>query len=532
MATLSPTEKAQRPAGIIGLSWDDINVSPHKILIGKEKAYFESLLKDCIVGMRELADKSAGVVAGFKNLETVLREGRAFFLNGNVLVSDDLDKTFSLRIASYEMGRSAGFEKMLKLVRRKLLPVESIGGESFQKEEFENALSAAYAFEQRRVAAVHRISSAMNDCLTRLTRDKNLQLALCAFTQTDDPDAFLRTRREQTQSSTRNLFEWLQVSNTVVGAFSSQLTFDGWFEAIEKLGALVGSASEHEIELSKPIGTRITPRRRAAIATAVSTGLDELANLARNQTTFPESPMKDVYRIHFLLGELEKSLPDGVANNHQRQLDIVTSRFIRASDALAYTIGVEQDQDLTPPERERFLNHIKSTLDKMDATRSSTPTTPSSPDPKRTEVRRERREEIQLEKQAEARDELLHRILEIKESSTTPRAQTESALVFFPARLEQEFSTWTDTFPEYARDGIKELLAAATRGDRVDSKPINIEKKMFELRLLGCGYRIYCTRSKNNELVVLGFGPKESQKQDILTAHGRFRLFCAGSSPA
>jgi ribosomal protein L6P/L9E len=54
-------------------------------------------------------------------------------------------------------------------------------------------------------------------------------------------------------------------------------------------------------------------------------------------------------------------------------------------------------------------------------------------------------------------------------------------------------------------------------------------KKMFELRLVGSGYRIYCTRSNQNELIVLGFGSKESQRIDIATAHTRYRNFFASS---
>jgi putative addiction module killer protein len=532
MTTLTQAEKAQRGAGIIGLAFNDINVSPHHILIKKEREFITNVLKDSITGLRELAEKSGAVVSSFDALKTVLQEGRAFFINGEASIPENLDRIHALRVASYETGRTKGFEKILKLVRKKLLDTETIGGESFQKGEFEAALIASHQLELRRVAAVHRVSTALNDCLARLAKDKHLQIALCALAKCEDHDGFIRARREETQTSTRNLFEWVATATTVQTAFCPELTFEGWFSKLNRLGALFETTSASEIQLSKPIGELLSPRRRSVIASGVPTALDEIAQLARHYTALVESPIKDVYRINFLLGELEKELPHDVADSHRKQLAVVTSRFITDSDSLVYTIGVEQDELFSSHERARFLDHIKATIDTIETRPVRQLPSVHAPEFKRTDVRRERREEIQLEKASEAKEELLQRILEIKEAAPAPRAQTESTLLFFPARLEQEFATWTDTFPEHTRAGVKALLYSAARGERVDFKPINIEKKIFELRMLGCGYRIYCTRSKDNELVVLAFGPKESQKQDILTAHGRFRHFCAGSEPA
>lgn len=529
MINISQAEKAVRGAGIHALSWKESNVSPHSIIIRKEREFFSKIVKDSLTGLQDLADKSAGVVSAFENLQSVVKEARLFFLNGNTAATEDLDRIFALRIASYEIGRTTGFEKVIRLVRRKLLPVETIGGASFQKEEFEAALAESLAFEQRRVAGVHRISTALNDCVTRLSRDKNLQLALCTLSKCDDVETFVRTRREEAQTSTRNLFEWLQQATTVHAAFCPEFIFEGWFAKFHKLGSLLEFTPDTDFQLSKPIGTMISAQRRATIASSVVKALDEVAYLARHYNEFPESPTKDIYRIHFLLGELEKALPTEVADAHRKQLSLVTSRFIQHPEGLVHTIGVEQDLRFSEQERTQFLDHIKRSLDSIDEPPADTPYTPSIPDLKRSEIRRERREEIQLEREAEAEQALRERILEIKEASQPPRTKSHNALTFFPPRLEQEFLTWTETFPEHVRNSVKGLLETAARGERVDSKVINIEKKIFELRLLGCGYRIYCTRSKNNDLVVLGFGAKESQKQDILTAHGRFRHFCANS---
>jgi putative component of toxin-antitoxin plasmid stabilization module len=119
---------------------------------------------------------------------------------------------------------------------------------------------------------------------------------------------------------------------------------------------------------------------------------------------------------------------------------------------------------------------------------------------------------------------------ELKASSAPQVPRYDATTRFFPPRLEHEFHTGASDFQDFVLSGAHDLLERATKGERVDFKLIPIEKKMLELRLIGGGgggIRIYCTRAKNSQVIVLGFGTKTSQKQDILTAYDRYRNLAA-----
>ncbi len=255
--------------------------------------------------------------------------------------------------------------------------------------------------------------------------------------------------------------------------------------------------------------------------------LDDIAFLSRKHTTLVESPIKDIFRIHFLLTELLKQLPTNLADSHKKSLESVTNRFRQNPDRPVYLIGIECDSLLPEQERTLLLRYLAQS-------QPATPPAPPVSEPihivqeRRTKICRELKESLELDRMKQQVQEGMWRFQELKASSAPQVPRYDATTRFFPPRLEQEFHTWFSDFQDFVQVGAHDLFDRATKGERVDFKLIPIEKKMFELRLIGgSGIRIDCTRAKNNQLIVLGFGTKSSQKQDILTAYDRYRNLAA-----
>lgn len=532
-------------AGLIALSLTEAcHVSPHTMLVERERAQIAGLIQKSFIGLRGICDRASTAVAAFTALQELLREGRSYFfgahapsfeqktpLHAAVSPSDapSEEKMFSVRRGVYALGRAEGFDKILKQTRKKMASTIVLEGSVFKKQDVEEMILTSQRLEAQRIERLHRVSTALDACVQMVSKDKHLQNTLCAIGGMTDGEKFAQSRRDEGRRSTKQLFEWNSAATNAHAAFSPVLNFEGWIKSLASFKDTFPASGQQYSPGSIKLADALSPERKLGFAQTVVNLLDDIAFLSRKHTTMPESPIKDIYRMHFLLGELQKQLPGDIANQHQNQLDEVTQRFLQHRDCSVYMIGIECDNLLPDHEKTLLLRHLVQ----------SQPTTPPSlpvlepshiVTERRTKIRRELKESLELDRMKQQMQEVMGRIQELKASSPTPAPKNDAITRFFPSRLEEEFHTWLSDFQDFVRAGAHDLIDRATKGERVDSKPIPIEKKMFELRLIGgSGIRIYCTRSKNNELVVLGFGTKTSQKQDILTAHERYRNFIAST---
>lgn len=516
--------RAYFPAGIIALSLTEPHhVSPHKILVEKERAHIAGLIQESFTGLADISAKASATVSAFTLLSDVLREGRTYFYGDASGAPVTIDPLFSLRRSMYAVGKLQGFDKTLKHLRRRVSETIEIEGRFHAVSEVEEIVETCRTLEKRRIEATHSFSRSIDECIQRLSKDIHLQNTLCAITGLSDGEKFTQERKDWAKRATKHLFEWNNSATTAHTAFTTGLTYDGWLVNLAKykevFSATASDCSTPKVFLSEAL----SPEKKHAFAHAVVNVLDDIARLARKHSTMPESPIKDILRIHFALSELEKNPPEDVAIFHSRNLEKLTSRLLEHPDCSIYLIAVECDTTLPEVDKALILRHFTQAQSLLPA-----PVAPTEEGrivhEKRTRIRRELKESLDNSRSQLEVQELLARMQELRESSSSPHPKKEGAICFFPQRLQQEFDDWLAGFQEFVQVSARELLKGAAKGDRVDFKPIPIEKKIFELRLIGgSGIRVYCTRTKGGDLVVLGFGTKTSQHQDILTAHERYR---------
>jgi putative addiction module killer protein len=525
MPTLSPHAKSFFTAGISGLRWAEANISPHRYLIEKERAYVSETVKESFNGLLALALKANQAIAAFEDLQSVMSEGRRYFIPGDVYGEGNKDPNFDLRQLAYHQGRKLGFEKGERHLTKNIHQVNAVVEHHFSKEEIQEAVRAAARIEGRRVSAAHSFSGLLEESVRMMTKDVAVLHAVCLLGRVDDADRFARDRREDVRLSRKNLFEWLNGARDSYEAFCAEFVMEGWLRSVARIGGMLEGASHADFQPSEPLGNLIPDDRKRALSAALVKLLDEIAVHARVYTAFPESPGKDLLRIEFFLGELEKPLPALLREEHTRQLGVVTARFLDHPQHLLYLVAVSEDA-----EHHRLLDHlVRAQGDRERASVSDITEVTPCPHESRTLIRREIRQSQQNERTERELSELMGSIAEARDASVSERAPAVKSVRYFPTRIEQELATFAADLPEHVQASLFTLIERCAAGEKVDSKAINIEKKIFELRLVGSGYRIYCTRSSKNELVVLGFGSKESQRTDIVTAHGRYRNFVAAN---
>ena len=530
MSSLSAKAKSDFPAGIVGLRWSEAAISPHRFLIEKEREYVSQTIKESFDGLLALTVKAKQALAAFEDLQIVLQEGRRYFIPADTYSDGKQDPQFDLRQVAYLHGKKFGFEKAERHLAKILPQVVAVVGSPFSREELQETVRTAGQIEHRRLTSTHLFSRLLEESVQMMTRDIAVLNAVCLLGHVDDANRFARDRREDVRLSRKNLFEWSNGARDPYEAFCNELVMEGWVRSVAHLGELLKGASHKEFLPSEPLGNLISYDRKRALSAALVKILDEVAVHARVYTAFPESPGKDLLRMEFFIGELQKSLPMDVREEHLRQLSAVTDRFLDHPQHVLYLVAVAENAQSSEAQPHRLLDHILQAQGQRErAPISEARELSPFPHESRTQIRREIRQSQQSERVERELAELMGTIADVRDSSAPERGVAATSIRYFPARIEQEFQTLAADLPEHVRASLFSLVERCARGEKVDSKPIAIEKKMFELRLVGSGYRIYCTRSNQNELIVLGFGSKESQRIDIATAHARYRNFFASS---
>jgi putative addiction module killer protein len=388
-------------------------------------------------------------------------------------------------------------------------------------------LLACQQLETKRLSATHTFSRSIDECLQKVSKDKHLQNTLCALAGLTDGDKFVQARRDEGRRTTKQLFEWNNSATTAFKAFYPAITYDGWLVHLAKYKDIFRVTASDTSPIPILLSDALSPEKRKALASAVVDVLDGVAALARKHATIPESPIKDILQVHFVLQEMQKDLPAELSRAHSQTLERLTARVLKHPDCAVYLISLESDSALPDQDKTLILRHFTQAQSLIPAPHISSDGPRYSPE-KRTRIRRELRETLENDRAQLQLQEVLGRIAELREASAPTHLKKESPIRYYPARLEQEFSEWLSGFQDFVQSSARELLERAAKGERVDCKPIPIEKKIFELRLIGgSGIRMYCTRTKSGDFVLLGFGTKNSQSQDILTAHDRYRNLSA-----
>ena len=532
-------------AGLIALSWtESYHLSPHTMLVERERALISSMIQKSFVGLAGICSKAASAVAALNALQELLQEGRQYFFEASVPSCEPLslphlqtsqpntqsvENIFSVRRGLYALGKMEGFEKILKHTRRNLKATVLLECTVFQKEQVEEIIVRCQELGAQRMERLHKVSHALDACVQMVSKDKYLRNTLCAIGGMTDGEKFAQSRREEGPRLTKQLFERNAAATTAHSAFRPVFNFDDWINSLALLKDSFPASAQHYSPVAGKLAEVLSPERTHGFMRTVIKLLDDIAFLSRKHPTLVESPIKEIFRIHFLLAGLQKQLPTTLADSHNKPPESVTNLFLQHPDRPAYIIGIECDNLLPIQERTLLLRQLAQS-------QPATPPAPPVSEPmhtvqeRRTKIRRELKESLELVRMKQQVQEVMGRSQELKASSAPQVPRYDATTRFFPPRLEHEFHTWASDFQDFVLSGAHDLLERATKGERVDFKLIPIEKKMFELRLIGGGgggIRIYCTRAKNSQVIVLGFGTKTSQKQDILTAYDRYRNLAA-----
>lgn len=526
MSSLSLAPRTHLPAGIVALRLTETHhISPHKALVERERAHIAGLIQQSFSGLAEISSKAATTVAAFQALQDAISEGRTYFFGTTGVADSLMDPLLALRRSLYELGKSQGFDKTLKLLRRNLSDTVEIEKRLYQRAEIEGILICSQNLEMKRLSAIHAFSRSIDDSVQTVSKDKHLQNTLCALAGLDDGEKFAQTRKEEGRLTTKRLFEWNRSATTTYRAFNPDLSYDGWLVHLAKYKEVFSVTANDSTPISVFLSDALTPAKRRSLASAVVDVLDGIAALARKHATIPPSPIRDILEIHFVLQELQKELPAELVHTHNQTLKALTTRVLSHPDCAVYLISVEFDSALPDEDKNLILRHFTQAQALLSEPTPPAQGTRVSPE-KRTRIRRELRESLENDRAEIQLKEVLGRIEELRESSAPSKPKRESLIRYFPSRLEQEFGEWLSGYQDFVQASARDLLERAAKGERVDSKHIPIEKKIVELRLVGgSGIRMYCTRAKSGEYVMLGFGNKNSQNQDILTAHDRYRNF-------
>ncbi len=528
MASVPLSPQAALPAGIIALRLTETHhISPHQVLVERERAHIAGLIQQSFSGLANISSKAANTVAAFQTLQAVLAEGRAYFF-GTTGVPDALQEPImALRRSCYELGKLQGFEKTLKCLRKNPFGMVEIANNVYQKSEIAEMVLFCQSLEVKRISAIHAFSRSVDESAQTVCKDKHLQNTLCALAGLNDGEKFAQTRRDEGRRTTKQLFEWNKSATTAYRAFNPSLSYDGWLVHLAKYKDIFHVTASDSTPTPVFLSDALTPERRHALASSVVEVLDGIAALARKHAIIPPSPIRDMLQIHFVLQELKKDLPAHLVLTHNQTLDTLTNRVLNHPDCAAYLIAVEFDSSLPDEDKALILRHF-TRAHALRPEPSPSPEGPRVSPEKRTRIRRELRETLENDRAQIELQEVMGRIEELRESSAQTNPRRESQICYFPSRLEQEFKDWLSGYQDFVQSQARDLLERASKGERVDFKPIPIEKKIFELRLVGgSGIRMYCTRSAGGELVMLGYGNKNSQSQDILTAHKRYLHFIA-----
>lgn len=520
--------KTDLPAGILALRLTEAHhISPHKVLVERERAHISGLIQQSFSGLAEISSKAASTIAAFKTLQDTISEGRAYFFHATGVADPISDPLLALRRSVYGLGKSQGFDRTLKYLRRNLSDTFEIEKRLYQRTEIEEMLLHCQNLEVKRLTATHAFSRAIDDCVQKVSKDKHLQNTLCALAGLDDGEKFAQTRRDEGRRTTKQLFEWNNSATTAYRAFNPSFSYDGWLVHLAKYKEIFRVTANDSSPTPVFLSDALTPEKQAALASAVVDVLDGIAALARKHATIPPSPIRDILQIHFVLRELQKELPVDLVENHNQTLESLTTRVLNHPDCSAYLISLELDTALPDEDKTLILRHFTQAQALLPEP-ASQPEEPRVSREKRTRIRRELRESLENDRAQLQLKEVLGRIEELRESSVPTNPRRESQIRYYPPRLEQEFAVWLSGYQDFVQANARDLLERAAKGARVDSKPIPIEKKVCELRLVGgSGIRMYCTRARSGEFVMLGFGNKNSQNQDILTAVERYRGFSA-----
>jgi putative addiction module killer protein len=514
-------------AGIHGLATPYNGIAPHRLLMEREREFVRANTKESFEGIRALTAKAASTIDLVQSIEEALRAGRDFFISSDQGMYRQDEPTFKLRQLMYEIGRNQGFDRLRREAIRSLGGISRVVGRTVSREELLQVVESTCSFEKARVALGEKITLQLEECYQMLAKDKLTLSGVCAFAGVTDDERFLEERRSDTRRAKQKIMEWCHRPEDVGVAFDTKISMDGWLGSMADLGKALARVTVDEVESSTPLGKSISPERKLALGSAVVTILDRIAQVARDEVQLPACPKRDLFKILFALQELDKPLPEALVVFHQEALRDATARLLHQPQANIYLIALEQDPDFEESEKLRIFGHIQraeAASETQDVSASVDEYEGRVPHESRTAIRREIREAQRAERVGEELRALLSEI-DNGRPVESDRRKKGAEILYHPSSLQKDFSLWMEQLQDRVREDINDVLRAAAAGERVDFKPIQLETKVFEVRLLGPGLRIYCTRSKAGDLVVLGFGAKKEQRSDIRTALERYKTY-------
>lgn len=513
-------------AGLRGLTSECNNIVPHHLLLEREREWIRENTRDSFTGVRTLATKAAGTIALVKSIGDSLSEGAQFFIPPEEGYYVPHDPVFKLRQLLYEVGRKEGFDRLRKVALKNHTGISRALEISISREELTVAVDKTVSLEKARVALGERITQEVEGCFQLVAKDTLLAGAICAFAGIDDVEAFVADRREDTRKAKAAISEWCYRAGDAGAAFGTTIEMDGWLGSMAELGKALEGVNPEELQSEVRLPKLISPERKVLLAGAVTTILDRIAKIVRDDTQLPICPRRDTLHALFLLEELQKDLPSALRLQHERDLATATKRLLGDPQATLYMVGIEQDPELTDGDKQRLFDHFERFQIVAAEPATEADTYEPVPHEKRTAIRRQILEAREAEKFSDLLGELLRGGVRDVEPAST-RKKDNAEIRFFSPVLEREFMAWTVEMQPRVKDDLTDLMRAACAGERVDFKPIQIETKVFELRLLGPGLRVYCTRASDGDLVVLAFGTKKEQRADIRNAVERYRIFSA-----
>ena len=524
MLSAPNSTKSGQSAGILALTLtEEYRFAPHHFLVDLERSHISSLVQKSFSGLADLSQRAAKTVEAFQELQKVLREGKEYFFGGPASVDSFIGPTLMIRQAFYQIGKEEGFDRCARRVEKRPGTTFNIEGRSLQKTEVLEILQRCKALELRRAHGARILSAGMSDCAQRVIKDRHLLHSLCAVAGISNTQEFEQLRRVETIRSTQSLLEWERRATSADRAFQTELNFDGWITAVAAHHATLSQAARDTKQPCIALGNAMMPQRKHILSAVVVRLLDDFAVMARKLLSLPESPVKDILRVHFLVTELQKSLPVDVAQQHREKLEFFTTRLLDQPDHGEYLAALDKDNLLSEEDKNLLLRHFVLAQSKRSTSAMSHQQVHPTGE-KRSEIRRQIRASLERDKIDLGLQEIFARVSELRESAPEPKPQADNPVKFFPSRLEQDFDKWLADFPVFIQEGLRDLVKNAAKGVTVDSKPIRRETKITELRFAGAGgIRIYVARLSGGDFYVLAFGSKKSQDQDIQTAIDRLR---------
>lgn len=526
MSEMSKTSNRNLTAGIIALkATEAFAFRPLIVVAERERSHLASLIKESFSKLADISARASIAMRTLEDLEGVLAQGRAYFLSPADPSQAQSAPLIALRNSLYELCKMETFEKVRKKMRDMPAGTITIHGAVFTKSDLIQTVSECHQIESRRVTARHRFLLSVRDCTQHVKKDPHLLAALCFVCGFSHPDAVENDCKKAEKEISERLAEWDSSATNASLAFHRAISFEGWIRRLVEHTELFPLAAQEISASNVSLSRSLSPGRKQFLVSIASDILDDMASLARKHTAIPETPTKDLLRVHFLLTELQKPLPAEVAQAHHNLLSKITGRLLEHPDFTEYLFAFEHDSLLPGEEKDLVVRHFVHAQ------------TPRPPQPhqnyeeptrheRRTAIRRDIKASLERERTDQAFEEILARMQELRETAPEPAPTRASSVIYFSPRLEQDFEKWLSGFQDFIQKSARSLLDSAAMGAQVDAKTIKRETKIFELRLVGGGgIRIYCTRADNHDLVVLGYGSKQTQDLDITTAIERYRIF-------